>query len=51
MRLETSRSRDTGGSGLGLHIARDLLQRQNATLTLSNRAGGGLRVEIQLGQE
>ena len=48
VRLETSRSRETGGSGLGLHIARDLLQRQGATLTLSNRPGGGLRAEIRL---
>ena len=48
VRLETSRSRETGGSGLGLHIARDLLQRQGATLRLSNRVGGGLRAEIRL---
>lgn len=48
VRLETSRSRETGGSGLGLHIARDLLQRQGATLTLCNRPGGGLRAEIRL---
>jgi protein-histidine pros-kinase len=48
VRLETSRSRETGGSGLGLHIARDLLQRQGATLSLSNRDGGGLRAEIRL---
>ena len=47
-RVDPSRSRDTGGAGLGLHIAHDLLRRQGATLTLGNRAGGGLRAEIQL---
>ena len=47
-RVDPSRSRSTGGSGLGLHIARTLLQGQGATLQLSNRPGGGLRAEIRL---
>lgn len=47
-RLDPSRSRDTGGSGLGLHIARSLLHGQGASLELSNRPSGGLRVEIRL---
>ncbi len=47
-RVDPSRSRDTGGAGLGLHIARSLLQGQGATLNLSNRPGGGLRVDITL---
>jgi len=47
-RLETSRSRLTGGSGLGLYIARDLVARQGGTLTLANRAEGGLRATITL---
>jgi len=47
-RLDTSRNRLTGGSGLGLYIARDLLARQGATLTLANRVEGGLRATIAL---
>jgi len=47
-RLDSSRSRETGGTGLGLYIARDLLQRQRGTLTLANRREGGLRASIFL---
>jgi signal transduction histidine kinase len=48
VRVETSRSRQTGGVGLGLFIARELTQRQGGTLTLCNRARGGLRAELRL---
>jgi signal transduction histidine kinase len=48
VRLETSRSRDTGGSGLGLSIARSIILAHGGELTLSNRKSGGLRVEIRL---
>jgi hypothetical protein len=48
VRVETSRSRQTGGVGPGLFIARELTQRQGGTLTLSNRAQGGLRAEVRL---
>ena len=47
-RLESSRNRLTGGSGLGLYIARDLIARQGGALTLANRAEGGLRATIRL---
>lgn len=47
-RLETSRSRDTGGAGLGLAIAKALLGQIGGTLTLENRAAGGFRARVTL---
>jgi signal transduction histidine kinase len=47
-RVEGSRSRDTGGAGLGLYIARDLITRQGGTLALTNRAEGGLQAVVRL---
>jgi signal transduction histidine kinase len=47
-RLESSRNRLTGGSGLGLYIARDLVARQGGLLTLANRPEGGLRATVAL---
>jgi signal transduction histidine kinase len=46
-RVESSRNRSTGGIGLGLYIARDLLQRQGGDVVLSNLRPG-LRVEVTL---
>lgn len=45
-RVESSRNRETGGTGLGLYIAQQLVRRQGAVLVLSNRAEGGLRAEV-----
>jgi signal transduction histidine kinase len=47
-RVESSRNRNTGGTGLGLYIARDLAARQGASVTLRNRDTGGLRAEVRL---
>jgi len=46
-RLEGSRNRSTGGVGLGLTIARQAIEDQGGTLTLSNRTSGGLRALIR----
>ena len=48
VRVETSRNRSIGGTGLGLHIARELTQRHGGQLTLANRAEGGLRATLRL---
>jgi signal transduction histidine kinase len=47
-RLEGSRNRHTGGTGLGLAIARQLALAMDSTLTLQNRAGGGLEARLVL---
>ncbi|MGV3551061.1 sensor histidine kinase [Rhizobium sp.] len=48
-RLETSRHRDTGGSGLGLTIARSLIRKMGGDIALANRAGqGGLQATLTL---
>lgn len=47
-RLEASRSRDTGGVGLGLSTARTILRGHGGDVTLANRAEGGLRAVVVL---
>jgi signal transduction histidine kinase len=48
VRLETSRNRASGGTGLGLYIARDLVSRLGGAIILANRAEGGLRATLTL---
>jgi len=47
-RLEASRSRATGGSGLGLGIARNIARVHGGDLVLRNRAEGGLEARLTL---
>jgi signal transduction histidine kinase len=47
-RVESSRNRDSGGSGLGLSIARDIAQSHGGWLTLANLPTGGLEALLRL---
>lgn len=47
LRAEGSRSRDSGGSGLGLSIARAIARAHGASLHLENRPQGGLAAVIR----
>jgi signal transduction histidine kinase len=48
VRAEGSRNRETGGSGLGLTIARSILRSHGGDIRLENRVEGGLRVLVEL---
>jgi signal transduction histidine kinase len=47
-RIETSRSRETGGTGLGLTIARNIARKHGGTLVLCNALHGGLECTLTL---
>lgn len=48
VRLDPSRNQHTGGVGLGLSIARDVVLAHGGRIELINRRQGGLRVQITL---
>jgi signal transduction histidine kinase len=47
-RIETSRSRETGGTGLGLTIAMNIARQHNGKISLSNLPEAGLEVRLSL---
>ncbi|MBU1378394.1 MAG: HAMP domain-containing protein [Alphaproteobacteria bacterium] len=47
-RREPSRSRQTGGIGLGLAIVRSIARGHGGDVSLTNRVGGGLTARVQL---
>jgi signal transduction histidine kinase len=47
---DPSRRQDIRGAGLGLTIAREIIQRAGGTISISNRAAGGLRQVVELPQ-
>lgn len=48
VRLEGSRSRETGGLGLGLTIARNIARGAGGDISLANHPDGGLLTELRL---
>jgi signal transduction histidine kinase len=47
-RVETSRSRESGGTGLGLTIARNIAEQHGGSISLVNHPDGGLEVTLML---
>jgi signal transduction histidine kinase len=47
-RLETSRNRATGGAGLGLAVARSLVEAHDGTIEIAESPCGGTRVNVEL---
>ncbi|WP_327435755.1 HAMP domain-containing histidine kinase [Streptomyces sp. NBC_01201] len=48
VRLDDARSRDEGGAGLGLAIARDVVSRHGGTLAVGTASAGGARFTLRL---
>ena len=47
-RADTSRNRETGGSGLGLSIVSAILQRHGGTVQMLQTPGGGATVRMEI---
>jgi two-component system osmolarity sensor histidine kinase EnvZ len=47
-RLDSSRNRETGGTGLGLTIARDVMRGHGGDLTIEESPMGGVRARLRL---
>jgi len=46
-RVDKARSREAGGSGLGLSIVRDTVRELNGEVSASRRVGGGMRFQVR----
>lgn len=46
--VDPARQKTVGGVGLGLAIAREIIERQGGQIVLFNRSAGGLRQEVRL---
>ncbi|QYY80507.1 sensor histidine kinase [Pseudomonas germanica] len=47
-RAERSRARHSGGSGLGLSIAHAICNAHGGAITVSNRTGGGVLIQVEI---